>query len=127
MLNRIDGFDRLKARQDALLDVSVASAAGSSAAQRRELTRYDESTGPRYDATGLLSQVAPRRDGTPPFVLLDRRGNVVSYVTPAPNINLRPYVDRRIGINGQRGFMPELKKSHITAQRITVIADAPRR
>ncbi len=58
---------------------------------------------------------------------MDRRGNVISYVTPAPNINLRPYVDRQVGINGQRGFMPELQKSHITAQHITVLADAPRR
>ena len=60
-------------------------------------------------------------------MLIDRRGNVISYVTPTPNINLRPYVDRQVGINGQRGFMPELQKSHITAQRITVLPDATRR
>ncbi len=78
--------------------------------------------------TGLLAQVTPLQDGEPPFVLIDRRGNVISYVTAAPNINLRPYVDRQVGINGQRGFMPELKKSHITAQhRITVLPDEPRR
>ena len=127
LLNKIDRFDRLKARQDALLEVPVTASSAGSAAERGAMARHDESTGPRFDATGLLSQVAPRKEGAPPFVLLDRRGNVVSYVTPAPNINLRPYVDRQIGINGQRGFMPELQKSHITAQHITVLADEPRR
>jgi len=123
LLNKIDRFDRLKARQDAILDVPVTAASLNSAA----LARQEEAIAARFDATGLLSQVAPRKEGAPPFVLIDRRGNVISYVTPAPNINLRPYVDRQVGINGQRGFMPEVQKSHITAQHITVLADGPRR
>jgi uncharacterized protein YgiM (DUF1202 family) len=127
LLNKIDRFDRLKARQDALVDLPAGASLAGSATERGATARHDESTGQRFDATGLLSQVAPRKEGAPPFVLIDRRGNVVSYVTPAPNINLRPYVDRQVGINGQRGFMPEMQKSHITAQHVTVLADEPRR
>jgi hypothetical protein len=132
LLNKIDRFDRLKARQDALIDVPVSATSAAaplagSVAERGAIARHDESTGARFDATGLLSQVAPRKEGAAPFVLIDRRGNVVSYVTPATNINLRPYVDRQVGINGQRGYMPELQKSHITAQHITVLSDEPRR
>ncbi|HEX4146683.1 MAG TPA: hypothetical protein VHY91_24485 [Pirellulales bacterium] len=125
LLNKIDRFDRLKARQDALLEAPAGGSLAGSAAERAAIARHDELTNPRFDVTGTLSQVAPRKEGAPPFVLLDRRGNVVSYVTPAPNINLRPYVDRQVGINGQRGFMPEMQKSHITAQHITVLADEP--
>jgi len=132
LLNKIDRFDRLKARQDALIDVPVSATSAAaplagSVAERGATARHDESTGARFDATGLLTQVAPRKEGAAPFVLIDRRGNVVSYVTPATNINLRPYVDRQVGINGQRGFMPELQKSHITAQHVTVLSDEPRR
>ncbi|HEY1786467.1 MAG TPA: hypothetical protein VGG30_12985, partial [Pirellulales bacterium] len=129
LLNKIDRFDRLKARQNALLDVPAAATGAtvaSSIAERGAIARNEESTGQRFDVSGVLSQVAPRKDGAPPFVLLDRRGNVISYVTPAPNINLRPYVDRQIGINGQRGFMPDLQKSHITAQHVTVLQDERR-
>ena len=61
LLNRIDGFDRLKARQDALLQVPNDKAAPGLAAERRGLTRQEELSGPRFDATGLLAQVAPRR------------------------------------------------------------------
>ncbi len=57
-------------------------------------------------------------------MLLDRRGTVVSYVTSPPNINLKPYVDRLVGINGQRGYMPEVQKPHITAAHITVLRDS---
>ncbi|HTU24528.1 MAG TPA: hypothetical protein VMF30_03970 [Pirellulales bacterium] len=124
LINKIDRFDRLKARQDALLDTSSST---TSAAAPGRLERPDDPSGPRFDVSGKLSQVAPRKEGSPPFVLLDRRGNVVSYVTPSPNLNLRPYVDRQVGINGQRGFMPEAQKSHITAQHITVLGDEPRR
>jgi SH3-like domain-containing protein len=119
MLAKIDRFDRLRARQEAQLTPAAE------AAQKAASMQSAESVGQRFDATGRLAQVTPRKDGAPPFVLLDRRGNVVSFVTSPPNLNLRPYVDRLVGINGQRGFMPDVQKSHITAQHITVLSDAP--
>jgi SH3-like domain-containing protein len=122
ILAKIDRFDRLKARQEALLNAPAEVGAGRTAS-----LQSPESVGQRFDATGRLAQVTPRKDGAAPFVLLDRRGNVVSYVTSTPNINLRPYIDRLVGINGQRGYMPDVQKPHITAQHITVLSDSTAR
>ena len=54
------------------------------------------------------------------------KGDVVSFVTPTPDLNLKPYVGRRIGVNGTRGFMTEFRRAHVTAGRVTPI-DAPLR
>jgi hypothetical protein len=59
-------------------------------------------------------------------VLLDASGRIVTYVTPAPNINLRSFVNKRVGINGQRGYMPELKTPHLNAQHVSVLPDVRR-
>ncbi len=62
----------------------------------------------------------------PPYVLLDSAGRIVTYVTPAPNINLRSYVNRQVGLNGQRGYIADLQKPHLNAQHVTVLSDVLR-
>jgi hypothetical protein len=59
--------------------------------------------------------------------LVDDSGGVISFVTPTPDLNLQPYVGMRIGVNGSRGFMPEYRKAHVTAGRVTPIEDRIRR
>jgi hypothetical protein len=91
-----------------------------------------ESTGdsidePLYDAVGLLKPVVSRRDGAPRYALVDGKGEVVSFVTPTPDLNLQPYVGRRIGVNGSRGFMNEFRRAHVTAGRATTIDATVRR
>ena len=49
---------------------------------------------------------------------------VISFVTPAPGVNLRPYVDHYVGVNGQRGYLTDLQRQHISVQRVTVLDDA---
>ena len=83
--------------------------------------------GPRYDAVGRLKPVVSQTDDAPRFALVDDKGAVVSFVTPTPDLNLRPYVGMRIGVNGSRGFMPEYRKAHVTAGRVTPIEDRIRR
>ncbi len=48
---------------------------------------------------------------------------MVSFISPAPGVNLQPYVGQEVGVSGQRGYMPELKKPHVTAMRVNVIDD----
>jgi uncharacterized protein YgiM (DUF1202 family) len=79
--------------------------------------------GPRYDAVGRLKPVVSQSDDSPRFALVDDRGEVVSFVTPTPDLNLRPYVGMLIGVNGSRGFMPEYRKAHVTAGRVMPIED----
>jgi uncharacterized protein YgiM (DUF1202 family) len=83
--------------------------------------------GPRYDAVGRLKPVVSQSDGAPRFALVDDRGEVVSFVTPSPDLNLRPYVGMLIGVNGSRGFIPEYRKAHVTAGRVMPIEDRIRR
>jgi hypothetical protein len=83
--------------------------------------------GPRYDAVGRLKPVVSQGDDSPRFALVDDRGEVVSFVTPTPDLNLRPYVGMLIGVNGSRGFMPEYRKAHVTAGRVMPIEDRIRR
>ena len=72
----------------------------------------------RYDAVGILRPVVSKRPGAPQFAMVDDRGQVVSFVTPSPDVNLQPYLGHRIGVSGNRGFIPEFQRSHVTAGRV---------
>ena len=76
-----------------------------------------------YDATGILRPVVSRRPGAPQFALVDERGQVLSFVTPSPDVNLQPYVGQRIGVIGNRGFIAEFSRNHVTAARVTPLSD----
>jgi hypothetical protein len=82
---------------------------------------------PLYDAVGLLKPVVSRRSNAPQYALVDSKGDVVSFVTPTPDLNLMPYVGRRIGVNGTRGFMTDFQRAHVTAGRVTPIETTLRR
>jgi hypothetical protein len=74
--------------------------------------------GQRYDAVGILRPVVSKRPGAPQFALLNERGQVISFVTPSPDVNLQPYVGHRIGVTGSRGYIPEFQRAHVTAGRV---------
>ena len=85
----------------------------------------DEATpgGGPYDAVGILRPVVSRRPGAPQFALVDDRGQVLSFITPTPDINLQPYLGRRVGVVGNRGFIAEFNRSHVTAARVTPLTE----
>jgi hypothetical protein len=74
-----------------------------------------------YDAVGTLRPVVSRRPGAPQFALVNAQGQVVTFVTPSPDVNLQPYVGQRIGVTGSRGYIPEFRRAHVTAGRVTPI------
>lgn len=78
----------------------------------------------RYDEVGRLTPVHSQRFGAPPYALVDRNGNVKSYVTPAPGVGMRRYIGRQVGVVGSVGVVPELKKQHVIAKRITSLEGA---
>jgi hypothetical protein len=77
----------------------------------------------QYDATGILRPVVSKRPGAPQFALVDDRGQVISFVTSTPDINLQPYVGRRVGVVGNRGYIPEFQRAHVTAKRVQPLGD----
>jgi uncharacterized protein YgiM (DUF1202 family) len=74
-----------------------------------------------FDAVGILRPVVSRRPGAPQFALVDDRGQVLSFVTPSPDVNLQPYLGRRVGVTGSRGFIAEFNRNHVTAARVSPI------
>lgn len=85
-------------------------------------TRSAARPGPGFDGTGTLRPVVSRRQGAPRYALVDATGAVVSFVTPAPGVNLQPYIGRKIGVRGTRGYMPQYRRAHVTAQNVTELA-----
>ena len=76
-----------------------------------------------YDAVGILRPVVSRRAGAPQFALVDERGQVVSFVTATPDLNLQPYLGHRVGVVGNRGYIPEFQRANVTAARVTPLND----
>jgi hypothetical protein len=74
-----------------------------------------------FDGVGTLRPVVSRRRNTPRYALVDNAGQVVSFVTPGPEVNLQPYLGRKIGIRGNRGYLPELRQTNVMARRITAL------
>jgi hypothetical protein len=74
-----------------------------------------------YDAVGTLRPVVSRRPGAPQFALVNAQGQVITFVTPSPDVNLQPYIGQQIGVTGSRGYIPEFRRAHVTAGRVTPI------
>ncbi|MEQ8210762.1 MAG: hypothetical protein RH917_13115 [Lacipirellulaceae bacterium] len=81
----------------------------------------------KYDAVGILKPVVSKRAKAPRYALVDQKGEVVSFVTPTPDVNLQRYVGRRVGIQGKRGYMPDYKRAHVTASRVNMLGGTQRR
>jgi len=73
---------------------------------------------PAYDAVGILRPVVSRRPGAPQYALVNAQGQVVTFVTPTPDVNLQPYIGQQIGVTGSRGYIPEFRRAHVTAGRV---------
>jgi uncharacterized protein YgiM (DUF1202 family) len=74
-----------------------------------------------YDGSGWLMRVITQHNGVPQYALTDQQGRILHFVTPSPGINLRRYERQEIGVVGRRGYIPRLKKPHLTAERIIVL------
>lgn len=78
----------------------------------------------RFDGTGRLAELRASGTEAPRYALVNDRGKIQHYVTPAPGVNLRHYLGRQVGISGTREFLPERNSSHLIAKHIAPL-DAP--
>ncbi|MEO8495052.1 MAG: hypothetical protein ABI614_08275 [Planctomycetota bacterium] len=76
---------------------------------------------PRFDGRGWLLPVHSSKQASPPYALLDQQGQILSFVSPAPGLNLHRYLRKEVGIFGQRSRAEFLNKPHLTADRIVDI------
>jgi hypothetical protein len=74
-----------------------------------------------YDGTGWLMRIVTHRDGIPRYALTDRDGHILQFVTPAPGVNLRRFERQQIGVIGRRGYVSQLRRPHVLAERVVVL------
>lgn len=72
----------------------------------------------QFDGQGILRPVVSRRQDAPRYALVDAQGEVLSFLTPSPGVNLQSYLGTPIGVLGTRGYMPDLRKPHVMVQRV---------
>lgn len=80
-----------------------------------------------YDAVGVLRPVVSKHGNAPPYALVDDAGNIVTFVTPSPSLNLQQHLGQRVGVSGTRGFIPEFRSRNIQTARIAPVESALRR
>jgi uncharacterized protein YgiM (DUF1202 family) len=75
---------------------------------------------PRYDAQGWLKPVVSKKSDKPvaPFAVVDADGKPVCFISPSPGLNLNRYLNKQVGLYGRRGYLEELKKPHLVAERV---------
>lgn len=130
LANKIDWSQDVKRRYDAVN--SAATAAERQDRRLVDLRPIRDSGGEqlaskgRFDGAGRLARVVSSKLGAPRYALLDEKGDVTSYVTPAPGVNMSYYVGQRIGVNGIRGYIAEHRAQHVTAKHITALEERRR-
>ena len=123
LLDRIAKFEDIKRRLDTVDQVQGATDRKNNllvnVADARQPGGLAEVEGTeRFDAAGRLINVVSQRPGAPPYAIVNADRVVIAFVTPSPGVNLRPFIGKQVGVTGQRGFIPEMSKPHVTAQRI---------
>lgn len=88
----------------------------------RRVTQTNKDATSEYDAVGVLRPVVSQRPGAPKFALVDKQGQITSFVTPKPGVDLQPLLGKRLGVRGSRGYIPEYKREHVTAERVAMIS-----
>ncbi|TWT37728.1 hypothetical protein KOR34_26910 [Posidoniimonas corsicana] len=79
-----------------------------------------------YDAVGTLRPVVSKRPNAPQYALVDTSGEIVSFITAGPDLNLGSLIGKRVGVQGVKGYMPEYQRSHVAAQRVASLTTAVR-
>lgn len=125
LLQRIEQYQSiLRRRQGQPVGGSLPTAPSPSAelagfsATNPPLPITTSSNGEPSSATevgGFLVQVYSARPDSPPFALTDSTGRTTHYVSPAPGVNLRRYLNQYIRVGGAAGYETGLDTPHIIA------------
>jgi hypothetical protein len=79
-----------------------------------------------YEAQGwLLAVTSTAENSAPPFTVVDADGLPLAFVSPAPGLNLRRYIDQEVGIVGEIGFSVSLNDKqypHVVAHQVVELA-----
>jgi hypothetical protein len=125
VLGRIRRLDDIRRRYDAITaaqqDTDRRNASLDERAAVIDGVSRNRKIDHRFDASGRLIALKDPHDGQPPFALVDGKNNVVSYVTPAPGVNLRGYVGQTIGVHGLRSQLPGSSGQQVVVKHVRVL------
>ena len=79
--------------------------------------------GERVEEQGTLIAVYSIHRDSPPFVLVDRTGQTLAYVTPEPGVDLRGHLNSRIRVVGRRGYREGANTPHLWVSAAERTAD----
>ncbi len=90
--------------------------------------RLTKSTSSQHDAEGTLRPVVSKRPNAPKYAVVNPEGQIAALVTPTADTEkqLKKLVGKRVGLQGRRGFLTDLRREHVVAERVTPL-DAQRR
>lgn len=75
----------------------------------------------RWDYSGILVKVQRQRYAhlsLPPYAIVNEDGILRCYVTPAPNMDLSPYVKKRVSLAGSRNYMRDQRAFNLNVKVI---------
>lgn len=127
LMGKIDRFERISEQHT---DVQIAQSKLSPMQQFAAEGNFSPSSEfdtSRFDGVGTLAQVPSRQKGMPQYALVDAAGKVRYYLAPSPGINLKPFLNKQVGINGTRGALAAKQRQVINTQRVTELPTGTRR
>ena len=75
-----------------------------------------------FKAVGRLGKYTQRPEGYPPYAVVDESNQVVALITPQTGVDLNPYINKQVGINGSNGIYVDpttgQKVQHVGASSI---------
>lgn len=73
---------------------------------------------PAFDGAGIVQKMAQTFPGGPQFVLITPEGRMLSFLQPAPGVDLSRHVGRSMGITGQRVHRNDWNADVITVRSL---------
>lgn len=71
-----------------------------------------------YDGEGWLTPVKSADKPVAPYALVDADGKRICFVSPAPGLSVSSHINKRVGLYGKRGLIPDLNEPHVLASKV---------
>jgi len=72
-----------------------------------------------FDAVGYLKElIIARGQHGSQYVLQDSTGRSLCHLTAQPGVNLQPFLDQKVGVNGIKGYHSKFNLPHVSVERI---------
>jgi uncharacterized protein YraI len=126
LMAKIDRFERLCERHADVQIAQLKQRSNGQLASRLVDPQQPMVDTSRFDGTGRLARVVSKQPNAPQFALVDATGKVQYYINASPGINLQPFLNKEVGVNGTRGAIAAKQRQVLNAQRITELPGTKR-